>query len=115
MFEVNLDALLPHVSEIVHFRPVSPYPAVEEDLAIVVAEDVPAERALELIRASKLVANVSVFDVYSGDPIAAGKKSLAFAISYQAEGKTLSDADVAKERGRIVERLRRELDAEPRA
>ena len=115
MFEVDLDALLPHVSDIVHFQPVSPYPAVEEDLAIVVAEDVPASRALELIRASKLVASVSVFDVYSGDPIPAGKKSLAFAISYQAEGKTLSDADVAKERGRIVERLQRELEAELRA
>ncbi|MCH7809352.1 MAG: phenylalanine--tRNA ligase subunit beta [Chloroflexi bacterium] len=115
MFEVDLDALLPHVSDIVHFQPVSPYPAVEEDLAIVVAEDVPASRALELIRASKLVASVSVFDVYSGDPIPAGKKSLAFAISYQAEGKTLSDADVAKERRRIVERLQRELDAELRA
>ena len=80
MFEVDLDALLPHVSEIVHFQPVSAYPAVEEDLAIVVAKDVAAGRALELIRASKLVANVSVFDVYSGEPIAAGKKSLAFAI-----------------------------------
>ncbi|MCI0832958.1 MAG: phenylalanine--tRNA ligase subunit beta, partial [Chloroflexi bacterium] len=115
MFEVDLDALLPHVGEIVHFQPVSPYPAVEEDMAIVVAEDVAAGRALELIRASKLVANVSVFDVYSGEPIAAGKKSLAFAISYQAEGKTLSDADVAKERKRIVERLKRELNAELRA
>ncbi len=115
MFEVDLDALLPHVSEIANFQAVSSYPAVEEDLAIVVAEDVAAGRALELIRASKLVANVSVFDVYSGDPIAAGKKSLAFAISYQAEGKTLSDAEVAKERGRIVERLQRELDAELRA
>ena len=84
-------------------------------MAIVVAEDVAAGRALELIRASKLVANVSVFDVYSGEPIAAGKKSLAFATSYQAEGKTLSDADVAKERKRIVERLKRELNAELRA
>lgn len=115
MFEIDLGALLPHVPEIVHFQPVSSYPAVEEDLAIVVAEDVPAGRALELIRASNLVAGVTVFDVYSGDPIPAGKKSLAFAISYQSEAKTLSDADVAKERRRIVERLQRELGAELRA
>jgi phenylalanyl-tRNA synthetase beta chain len=114
MFEVTLDALLPHLRDVVHYQPVPQYPPVEEDLAIVVADDVPAGRALALIRASNLVRSALVFDVYSGEPIPPGKKSLAFAISYQSPSKTLSDADVAKERGRIVERLKRELGAELR-
>ncbi|MEX0683557.1 MAG: phenylalanine--tRNA ligase subunit beta [Dehalococcoidia bacterium] len=115
MLELDLDALLPHVKDLVHYKPVSQYPSVEEDLAIVVPEDVPAARVIELIRQSNLVRNVTVFDVYSGDPIPKGKKSLAFAISYQAEDKTLSDEAVAKERARILERLKRELGVEPRA
>jgi len=115
MFEVDLEALLPHVPGVVHYTPVSPYPPVEEDLAIVVPGNVPVSRALELIRAFPMVATARVFDVYTGDPIPAGKKSLAFAITYQSDKETLTDADVAKQRSRIIERLRRELGAEPRA
>lgn len=114
MFEVDLEALLPHVPEVVHYEAVSPYPPVEEDLAVTVADDVPAARVVELIRSFPLVKSVRVFDVYTGDPIPAGKKSLAFAITYQSDMGTLTDADVAKQRERIVERLRRELGAEPR-
>ncbi len=114
MFEVDLQALLSVVPGVVRYEPVSPYPAVEEDLAIVVPEDVAAGRALALIRAFPIVSSARVFDVYTGDPIPAGKKSLAFAITYQSDKETLTDADVAKQRGRIIERLRRELGAEPR-
>jgi phenylalanyl-tRNA synthetase beta chain len=114
MFELDLEALLPHVQPIVHHRPVSPYPPVVEDIAIVVDADVSAGRGLEIIRASPLVTDAGVIDVYTGDQIPAGKKSLAFSITYQARDRTLSDADVAKQRDRIVERLRRELNAELR-
>jgi phenylalanyl-tRNA synthetase beta chain len=114
MFEVDLDALLPHVPEIPHFQEIPQHPALEEDLAIIVTDDVQASRVQELILASNLVRSANVFDVYSGDPIPKGKKSLAFALSYQARDKTLTDEDVAKERRRIVERLQRELNAELR-
>ena len=114
MFEVDLEALLPHVPDVVHYEALSPYPPVEEDLAVTVAEDVTAARVVELISTFPLVKSARVFDVYTGDPIPAGKKSLAFAITYQSGKETLTDADVAKQRGRIVERLRRELGAEPR-
>jgi phenylalanyl-tRNA synthetase beta chain len=114
MFELDLASLLPHVSRVPSVEPVPPYPAVEEDLAVVVANEVPSARVRDLILASNLVRDASVFDVYQGDPVPRGKKSLAFAISYQAQ-RTLTDEDVAKERRRIVERLQRELDAELRA
>jgi len=114
MFELDLEALLPHVKDVVHFEPVSPYPSVEQDLAIIIDEKVPAGRALELIQASDLVRSVSIFDVYTGAPVPHGKKSLAFSISFQSSSKTLTDEDVSRERGRIVERLKRELGAELR-
>ncbi len=114
MFELDLEALLPHMPEAVHFRPVSQYPSVEEDLAIIVDADVPAGRAIKLIERSDLMRSASVFDVYDGPPVPKGKKSLAFSISYQSDNRTLSDAEVVKERERIIERLRRELGAELR-
>ena len=114
MFELNLEALLPHVPETVHYEPVSSYPSVEEGLAVVVSQEVHAAEAIRLIESSKLVHAVSVLSVYTGPPIPNGKKSLAFSVSYQSGERTLSDADVARERARIVERLKRELDADLR-
>jgi phenylalanyl-tRNA synthetase beta chain len=115
MFELDIDALLPHLSGTAPYEPVSSFPPVEQDLAIIVADDVPAARALELIRSSPLVRSVSVFDVYTGPPVPPGRKSLAFAISFQSSDRTLTDAEVSRQRERIVERLRRELGAELRA
>ncbi len=115
MFEIDLDALLPHVSEHVHYRPVPPYPSVEQDLAIIVPESVPAEQALAAIRSFGLVRSVSVFDVYTGPPVPEGRKSLAFSISFGSDKKTLTDDDVSRERERIVARLKGELGAELRA
>jgi phenylalanyl-tRNA synthetase beta chain len=114
MAELDLEALLPHVPETVHYEPISPYPSVEEDLAIIVDENVPAADAIKIIRSSDLVRSVRVFDVYKDPPIPKRKKSLAFSISFQSPTRTLSDAEVARERGRIVERLRHELRAELR-
>ncbi|MGH8528042.1 MAG: phenylalanine--tRNA ligase subunit beta, partial [Gammaproteobacteria bacterium] len=114
MFELDLEALLPHVPEAVHYQQVSPYPSVEEDLAIIVDEDVPAGQIIKLIKASNLLRSVSIFDVYTGSQVGKGKRSLAFSLSFQSPERTLSDAEVAKERARIVERLRRELGAELR-
>ena len=78
-------------------------------------ESVPAERALAAIRSFGLVRAVSVFDVYTGPPVPAGRKSLAFSISYGSDKKTLTDDDVSRERERIVARLKGELGAELRA
>ncbi len=56
-----------------------------------------------------------LFDVYRGDPIPAGSKSLAYALTFQAMDRTLSDADATKLREKIVGRLNRELGAELRS
>lgn len=114
MFEIDIEALLPYVPTMVKYEPVSPYPPVEQDLAIIVPEDVSAAKIVELIGAVQLVSSVRVFDEYRGDPVPRGKKSLAFAIKFQANDKTLTDEDVAKQRTRIIERLKRDVGAEVR-
>jgi len=114
MFELDLDALLPHAQTIVHYQPLSPYPSVEEDLALIVPADVSAARVREIIESFPLVRSASIFDVYTGPPVPSGRKSLAFSVSYQSPEKTLKDSDVAHQRDRIVARLRAELGAELR-
>ena len=115
LLEVRLDELLPHVPPLAHYLPFSKYPAVVEDLAVVVDREQTAATVLAEIIAHPLVANARVFDEYTGEQVPVGKKSLAFAVSYQAPDRTLTDADVAKARERIVSRLRGRCGAELRS
>ncbi|MCZ2127822.1 MAG: phenylalanine--tRNA ligase subunit beta [Anaerolineales bacterium] len=96
--------------------PVSEFPPVYEDIAVVVDETVPAEKVEALIRQTggRSVANVRLFDLYRDEKIGAGKKSLAYNLTYQAE-KTLTDSDAAAIRNKIVKRLEKELGAKLRS
>jgi phenylalanyl-tRNA synthetase beta chain len=115
--ELNLEALLAQVPATWFVEPISPYPAVLQDLAVVVDEEVPsgAVQALIVETGGFLLKRVQLFDVYRGDPVPAGKKSLAYALSFQAPDKTLREAVVARQVQRIVGRLAAELGAELRS
>jgi phenylalanyl-tRNA synthetase beta chain len=115
--ELDLDALLAHVPEAWYVEPISPYPAALQDLAIIVDEEVPAGDVQSLITRSGgfLLKDVRLFDVYRGEPVPQGRKSLAFALTFQAPDKTLRDAIVTKQVKRIVQRLKSELGAELRS
>ena len=114
--EFDLDALLAQVPASSKVQALSRYPAVVQDLAIIVEEAVPAERVHTLIRQTggDLLQRAILFDVYRGEPIPTGNKSLAYALTFQAMDRTLSDADATRLREKIVQRLRRELGAEVR-
>lgn len=114
--ELDLDALLALVPETWYVEPVSVYPAVLQDLAIVVGEETPAADVRQVILESGgfLLQEVRLFDVYRGDPVPQGKKSLAYGLAFQAPDKTLSDRVVAGQLARIVQRLKQELGAELR-
>ena len=88
-------------------------PPVKEDLAVIVDEAVPAARVQAAITtaAGNLLAGLTLFDVYRGAQLGAGKKSLAYSLTFQAPDRTLTDAEVAKVRGRIVKRLQDEVGA----
>lgn len=115
--ELDLETLLAQVPPTWFVVPISPYPAVLQDLAVVVDESVSAAAVQAFVAEAggPLLQRIQLFDVYRGAPVPDGKKSLAYALTFQAPDKTLSDALVAKQVERIVQRLRRELGAELRA
>jgi phenylalanyl-tRNA synthetase beta chain len=111
LFELNLETLVSQVGKPRLYQPLSRFPAVEEDIAIVVDEGVTATQVQAIIESFSLVQRAALFDVYTGPPVPAGKKSLAYSIAYQSLEHTLSDAEVNRERRSILERLSREVGA----
>jgi phenylalanyl-tRNA synthetase beta chain len=93
------------------------FPPVLEDIAVIVDESLPAGSVEALIRQTggRTVTSVRLFDVYRGEQIGPGKKSLAYSLSYQAPDKTLTDAEAAAIRNKIVKRLEQEAGAKLRS
>ena len=92
-------------------------PAVLEDIALVVRADLAAGEVEAVIRQAggRLLKDARLFDVYMGDPIPPGKKSLAYALTYQDDKRTLTDKNAAKIRKKIIGAARHRLNAELRA
>jgi phenylalanyl-tRNA synthetase beta chain len=90
---------------------------VRQDIAVVVPEEVEAGAIIAAAHeaAGDDLREARVFDVYRGDPVPPGKKSVAFAVSFQSPERTLSDEDAALLRSRIVEALAARFGAELRA
>jgi phenylalanyl-tRNA synthetase beta chain len=113
--EFDLD-VLHNITPTYGITPVSEFPPVFEDIAIILDESVPANRVEALIRQTggKNVTDVRLFDVYRGDQAGAGKKSLAYSLTYQSD-KTMTDAEAAAIRNKIVKRLEQEVGAKLRS
>ncbi|MDX6677502.1 MAG: phenylalanyl-tRNA synthetase beta chain, partial [Solirubrobacteraceae bacterium] len=116
-FEVDLDALIAGAQTVARYEDLTSFPELREDIAIVVDASVPAARVLATVREAggRLLARAEVFDVYRGEQIAQGRVSLAIALTFRAADRTLTDADVAPVREKIVARLAQELGGELRA
>jgi phenylalanyl-tRNA synthetase beta chain len=98
-------------------RSVSRYPAALQDIAVVVDEDVPAAEVQAVIEQAGgwLLRGVRLFDQYRGAQVGAGKKSLAYSLTFQADDRTLTDKDANKLREKIVRQLKKKLGATLRA
>ena len=98
-------------------EPLPTTPAILEDIALIVDAGVEAQAVENVIRQAggRLLTSVRLFDVYTGAPIPAGKKSLAYALTYQDPDRTLTDKNAAKVRKKIIGAARHRLGAELRA
>ena len=98
------------------YRPLSPFPGVDRDLALLVPYDIPTSAVSDKIGAAggNLLERVTVFDLYRGDGVAEGHRSLAFRLRLQAWDRTLTDKEVDRVVEKIVERLREDLGVEQR-
>lgn len=115
--ELDLDALTADLTQIREIRPVPQHPAIYQDIALIVDAATPAAEVEAVIRQAggDLLEDAQLFDVYRGDPIPAGKKSLAYALTYRAPDRTLKDKEVAKVHAGIVRAAAHRLGAELRA
>lgn len=114
--EIDLDALI-EAAQLPRYTPISRYPATVQDLAVVIADDVSADRVAAAIRrgAGDLLESLTLFDVYTGPQIGTGKRSLAYRLAFRASDRTLSDEAVAKVRTKIIKLLEREIGASIRS
>ncbi|MDA1281323.1 MAG: phenylalanine--tRNA ligase subunit beta [Chloroflexi bacterium] len=119
MFELDVDAIsrLPEVQAQGHqdYVPFSRFPDSTRDLALIVGVNVAAAEVLALAERNRLVVSATVFDVYEGDAIPAGKKSLAIRIVYRPADRTLTAEEVTKAENSILRALEHNLGAELRA
>jgi phenylalanyl-tRNA synthetase beta chain len=114
--ELDLDAIRAALPVRYLYKSVPRFPAALRDVAVIVDESVTAERVAKEIRAAggDLLRDLRLFDLYRGDSIAAGLKSLAYALTYQAEDRTLTDKEVDKAHKKIEDRLKHVLKAQIR-
>jgi phenylalanyl-tRNA synthetase beta chain len=115
-FELDLAELFEHVPERVVYEDVVTHPAVKQDVALVVAEDVPVGALVAAAHEAvgSELREMRPFDVYRGEQIPPGHKSIAFAVAFQSPERTLSDEDAAALRTRLVDALAERFGAELR-
>jgi phenylalanyl-tRNA synthetase beta chain len=115
--QIDITALAVRVDEPASFRDVPRFPPVRRDLAVIVAEDVPAGavRAAIVDAAGALLGRSELFDLFRGEAIPQGRKSLAFSLEFRAADRTLTDDEVEPLMTSIAERLRAEFGGELRA
>ena len=115
MFEIDLASLraaLP--AETLQHTPANPFPEAYRDLALIVDADVTSARIQRIIERHRMVARSVPFDIYSGEGIPEGKRSLAYRIVFQSPRGTLTSEEVDRHQSNILQQLRRELGVELR-
>lgn len=111
IIELDVDKLMPLVSSIYEYQPIPRYPSVTRDMALVLDEKITYQQVYNITRDFPLVIQVSLFDLYRGEQVPEGKKSLACRVVYQSNANTLSDKEVDEVQRHILDRLSKELGA----
>ncbi|MEA2250127.1 MAG: phenylalanyl-tRNA synthetase beta chain, partial [Solirubrobacteraceae bacterium] len=116
LFEIDLDRALGHADAVPQYVDLTSFPALRMDLSVTLPEDVPAATVVAAVREAggELLTEARVFDLYHGEQVGEGRKSLALGLAFRASDRTLTDEDVAPLRARIVAALRDGLGGELR-
>jgi phenylalanyl-tRNA synthetase beta chain len=114
--ELDLDKLMELSGRPAVFKNLPKFPGIERDMAILVRKDIPAASIFETIRdaGGKLMCSVSLFDIYHGEQVPDGMQSMAFSLKFQADDRTLTDAEVGEKTEAIAGALSRKFGAELR-
>ena len=118
VFEFNMASLVPLVKEVPLATALPKYPAVKRDFALLMDDQIPAGRLTQAIwnceATRELLKNVEIFDVYKGERLPEGKKSIAFSVVLRAEDRTLTDQEVQNGADELLKTLSDGLGAEIR-
>ena len=116
VLEIDADLLIEAAGGVKQYSPLPRYPAIERDMAIVVAKEVMAADINRIIRksAGSLLESITLFDVYEGSQISEGYKSMAFSLKFQAPDRTLTDEEVNVIHEKIQQALKDKFQAELR-
>jgi len=117
IMQVSIEGLIRASGGVRRYSPLPRYPAVDRDMAIVVGRDVPAVEINRVIRKTggELLQDISLFDVYQGEQIKEGYKSMAFSLRFQASDRTLTDEEVNGIHEKIQQALKDRFEAELRS
>lgn len=117
VFEINLDKVIGAAVKTKLYKPLPKYPAVERDMALVVSTEVSAQELSKEIKdqGKPLLKEIKLFDVYTGEQIQKGYKSLAYSLVFQSKDKTLTDEEVNAVFGKVKEALETKYGAQLRS
>lgn len=109
-FEFYIDDLFSCANFNIEFTPIPKYPSIDRDLALVCDIDLPSLNLQKIIRksAGKLLEKINIFDVYTGEQVPSGKKSIAFNLSFRSKNETLTDEQINKIMDKIITSLEKE-------
>jgi phenylalanyl-tRNA synthetase beta chain len=110
LFEINIPMLVPLIEDKT-YRPIPKFPATVRDIALVVDTGITHQQILDTMKGFSLVNDVALFDVYSGGQIPAGKKSMAYRLTFQSPDKTLTDQQINGVQQAILKKLSTGLGA----
>ena len=115
LFEINMDALMTNVKPL-KYKEVSKYPSINKDLAFIVKKDVSANEISEVIKKTggRLLTNIEVFDVYTGEKVENDEKSIAYALTFNDPTKTLTEEEVNTLFEKIIKDVESKLNAKLR-
>ena len=115
IFELSLNKLMRKVKPI-KFKEPAKYPSIQKDVAFLIDRSINASEIEKMIKksSSRLLKDISVFDVYLGDNIASDKKSIAFKLTYLDDAKTLTDEEVMNDFHQMIEKVTKEFNCEIR-
>lgn len=116
ILEADLDLILDsHLGISTRFTPLPKYPGVRRDISVVVNDDILVGDIIEQVKGvSELIEDVWVFDIFQGESLGEGKKSVAISMYMRAANKTLTDKDANKVQNKVLKRVNSSLGAELR-
>lgn len=110
--ELNLDTVLTLKANKIKYSPISRLPSVDRDLALVVDVNIPVQELIDcVISTSKLCESVELFDVYQGQQVSSGKKSVALSLHFRVANRTLTDKDIEPQIKKILKSLEENFGA----